>query len=351
VGLPTVDVAVPCYRYGAMLPTAVRSVLDQEGVEVRVRIIDDASDDGSADVARELAAQDPRVSVVVHEQNQGHIKTFTEGVIDFPTAKYTVLMSADDALTRGSLQRATALMESHPNVVLVYGDAIDWFGEEPLPPARLAGRPVIHSGQDWLRASFARGANVVPSPTAVTRTSVQKVVGGYDPALLHTSDLEMWLRMATHGDVGYIAGADQAYCRGHEQNMSVRYEETDGGVRDLQMRRDAFLSALRKGEGRIAEPEKLERTVRRKLASEALLRVARAYDKGRHDPAAEELLIGFARETVDDLRTLPQWYPLRLRQRLGPARAAKAGVLATPPAAVRKLRQIALDKRTALRGI
>ncbi len=78
--LPQVDVVIPCFRYGAMLPDAVHSVLSQEGVEVRVLIIDDASGDGSADVARALARADSRVEVWVHEQNQGNTRTPDEGV-------------------------------------------------------------------------------------------------------------------------------------------------------------------------------------------------------------------------------------------------------------------------------
>ena len=58
---PLVTVVIPCYNYGHFLPAAVASALDQRGVDVEVIIVDDASSDGSADVARELADRDPRV--------------------------------------------------------------------------------------------------------------------------------------------------------------------------------------------------------------------------------------------------------------------------------------------------
>ncbi len=363
MALPTFDIAVPCYRYGKMLPTAVGSVLEQEGVEVRVRIIDDASDDDSADVARELAAADPRVDVVVHETNKGHIATFTEGAVEWPEADYTVLMSADDALTPGSLQRAAAIMAAHPDVVLVYGPSISWFGELPLPPARQgAGASVVHKGGDWLRTRFEEAANCIASPTAVTRTSVQKQVGGYDPNLLHTSDLDMWMRMAMHGDVGFVVDADQAYCRGHEANMSVAYEESDGGLGDLQMRLRAFLALLGKAEGRLdgvgGGPAALERTVRRRLASEALLRVTRSYDKGSYDERIADALVAFAQETVGesitgtgaDVRSLPMWRPLQLRRRIG-AKAMPSLRYLVLPAVARRVRQLGRERRLARRGV
>jgi glycosyltransferase involved in cell wall biosynthesis len=79
---PTVSVVIPCYRYGRYLPDCVRSVLDQEGVDVRVLIIDDASPDDSGEVAMGLAAEDERVQVRVHRENRGHLATYNEGLLE-----------------------------------------------------------------------------------------------------------------------------------------------------------------------------------------------------------------------------------------------------------------------------
>jgi glycosyltransferase involved in cell wall biosynthesis len=354
VSLPSVAVGIPCYRYGAMLPLAVRSVLDQEGVDVRVRIIDDASGDGSADVARGLAAGDPRVEVVEHEANRGHIATFSEGVEDWASAEYTVLMSADDALTPGALRRATTLMTEHPEVVLTYGAAVTFFAE-PLPPARDgAGTFVVHSGREWLAERFAQGANCVSSPTAVVRTSAQTAAGGYDPELLHTSDLEMWMRLALHGSVGFVADADQAYVRGHPANMSVAYEESDGGVGDLRMRLRAFTRLLEKApqleNAALPDAPQLERTVRRRLAADALMRVARSYDKGSYDDRVAQLLISFAAETVPEVEALPQWRALKVRQLIGPRVMPRLRYLVIP-AVGRRVRQIGRERRMVRRGV
>ena len=63
---PTVSVVVPCYNYGRFLSDCVHSVLAQQGVDVDVLIIDDASPDGSASVAEAVAAGDDRVRVIRH---------------------------------------------------------------------------------------------------------------------------------------------------------------------------------------------------------------------------------------------------------------------------------------------
>ena len=94
--MPSVSVVIPCYKYGRFLPGCVRSVLDQEGVDVRVLIIDDASPDDSAQVALDLAADDERVEARVHEVNKGHIATYNEGLLEWADGDYSVLISADD---------------------------------------------------------------------------------------------------------------------------------------------------------------------------------------------------------------------------------------------------------------
>ena len=70
------DIVVPCYNYGKYLPECITSILNQEGCSLRVLIIDDASHDGSVEVAYSLAAQDPRINLIVHPKNIGNISTY-----------------------------------------------------------------------------------------------------------------------------------------------------------------------------------------------------------------------------------------------------------------------------------
>ncbi len=121
-GRPTVTVVIPCYNYGHYLAEAVHCALDQNGVDVEVIIVDDASPDGSGQVAQRLADADPRVEAILHETNAGHIRTYNDGLAK-ARGDFVALVSADDLLTRDCLTRAAALMETHPRVGFVYGYA------------------------------------------------------------------------------------------------------------------------------------------------------------------------------------------------------------------------------------
>ncbi|MEO6880978.1 MAG: glycosyltransferase family 2 protein [Mycobacteriaceae bacterium] len=315
--MSSVGVVVPCYRYGHLLRQSVGSVLDQPGVDVRVLIIDDASPDDSAERARELAAEDPRVEVRVHPENRGHIATYNEGLLAWCDTDYAVLLSADDMVTPGALTRAASFLDAHPGAGMVYGRYVRFDGGSTLPAVR-TGRPDwrLHDGQQWLRRRFEQANGCIASPEVMVRTAVQREVGGYDPALPHTGDIEMWMRFAAHADVGHLGGVDQAYYRVHGANMSATYLR-DAGIGDLRQRWAAYESTLDKVGDRIEARKELEGIVRRQLARDALWRACRAYDHGRTqaEPVAE--LVAFALSTCDEATHLKEYRGLVARRWIG----------------------------------
>lgn len=212
-----IDVVIPCYNYGRYLRASVGSVLGQSVSDLRVLIIDDASSDDSTAVATQIAASDPRVSVLTHTANRGHINTYNEG-IDWADSDYFLLLSADDILVENALQRAVEIMDANVDIVLTYGDCVAWQETDPLP------RIATSEHYCWTRSNLLleiceTASNCVPTPTAIGRTRVQKAVGGYRPALPHSGDMEMWLRYAAHGQVAHI-NAVQAIYRKHGAAMS-----------------------------------------------------------------------------------------------------------------------------------
>jgi len=215
--LPRVDVIVPCYRYGHLLDDCIGSVLAQSGVEVRAVIIDDASPDGSADVAARLAAAHSRVEVVHHDRNLGHIATFNHG-LSLVDGEFVVLLSADDRLTRGALARAVTTMRRRPDVGFVYGRARR-FGDRWHEPVNLPLGTGVWRGDHWVRDRCRQAVNVISAPEVVVRTSVHRQVGGYEATLPHTADLHLWLRLASVADVAYLRGRNQAGYRVHPDSL------------------------------------------------------------------------------------------------------------------------------------
>ncbi|WP_323100923.1 glycosyltransferase family 2 protein [Intrasporangium sp. YIM S08009] len=330
--MSSVSVVIPCYRYGHFLEAAVRSVTDdQPGVDVRVLIVDDASPDDSAEVARRIASRRPEVEVVVHDTNRGNIATFNEGLLEWADGDYTLLMSADDRATPGALARARDLLDAHPGVGFVYGRALYVRDGEPLPAARTRVRGwSIWSGQEWLLQRFRQAENPITSPEIIVRTSLQHRAGGYDPGLPKAADMEMFMRLAAHADVGFIRGVDQAYYRLHGENMHT----TVTSLMDLLQRRSVFEVVLERYGDAVEDPERLSVLVHRQLAREALWAAGRVHDLGRFrrtelgrrllgggsQGTGEDVgpLLEFAQDCWPDIRREALYRTLATRSRLGP---------------------------------
>jgi glycosyltransferase involved in cell wall biosynthesis len=273
----SVSVLIPCYRYGNFLEECAASVLDeQEGVDVRVLIIDDASPDESAEVAHKIAARDHRVEVVVHGTNQGNIATFNEGLLEWADGDYCVLLSADDRLTPGALRRSVELLDANPGVGFVYGHALWCVEGTPLAAARTSVRGwSVWPGASWLEHRFRQAENPIISPEVVVRTSLQQRVGGYDPELPKAADMEMFMRLAASANVGFVRGVDQAYYRVHGNNMSAAVSP----LMDLRQRRSVFEVVLDRYGSELPDPKRLSATVHHRLGREALWAAAGVYDR------------------------------------------------------------------------
>jgi glycosyltransferase involved in cell wall biosynthesis len=314
--MTSVSVVIPCYNYGHFLEEAVSSVLDdQADVDVRALIIDDASPDDSADVARKIAARDPRVDVAVHTSNKGHIATYNEGLLEWADGDYCVLMSADDRLTPGALRRARDLLDDHAGVGFVYGRALWVTHGTPPPTARTKVRGwSVWPGQWWLERLFRQGENPITSPEVVMRTSVLRRVGAFDARLPHAADMELWMRLAANAGVGFVRGVDQAYYRVHQENMRKGYN----ALADLRERRSVFEMVLDRDGDRLPGALGLSDTVHDKLAREALWAAGRAYGWGRTDQAYVDELLAFAVDCSPEVRRLPLYRTLQSRKLIGP---------------------------------
>jgi glycosyltransferase involved in cell wall biosynthesis len=308
--MPRVDVIVPCYNYARFLEGGVESALRQEGVDVRVLVIDDASPDDTEAVGRRLAGRDRRVTYRRHAVNRGHIATYNEG-LEWAGGDYALILSADDMLTPGALLRATRLMDAHPEVGMTCGDVIC----TPAPdfaavPAPSTYEVEVTPGHAFIEASCRALSTGVETVTAVVRTSVQHAVGGYRKELPHTGDQEMWLRFASVSAIGRVK-APQGFYRRHGTNMSTNYVAR----KHHDQVRAAFDYFFREFENRVPDRDRLEGLFRQCLATEVLHLANKAFEAG--DSGACSELLSEAESLWPGVRGHRGWQRLRLKRVIG----------------------------------
>jgi glycosyltransferase involved in cell wall biosynthesis len=320
-GLSQIDVIIPCYNYARFLDQCVNSVLGQAGVDVRVLVIDDASPDNTPEIAAALAREDPRVAVVRHATNKGHINTYNEG-IEWASADYLLLLSADDYLLPGALSRAADLMDAHPEVGFAFGNAIELSGSGNQTSIKsIIEATRILEGREFIELSGAD--NLVVTCTAVVRTELQKRLGGYRTELRHTGDMEMWLRFAAHASVGFIS-ADQGVYRQHRANMSTAYYfisdgrliyTRSGRLADLQQRKAALDCFSKHCHDVLLRDAHVCRRLYRRLSESAVRRASAAFNDGEMEESRE--LSEFALAVCPEIKSSSAWLKLTCKRWMG----------------------------------
>jgi len=309
-----VDVVIPCYNYGHFLTRCVDSVLAQSGVELRILIIDDASTDNSPEIGSELAKRDARITFRRSPKNKGLIGTANEGIMDWATAKYSLLLSADDALTPGALERAAKVMDQHSEVGMVYGMVYvmsDDSGMMQLPESD-SFRYRIVPGRQFIKQVCEHWA-AVSTPTAVHRTDLQHRIGGYLPSLPQSSDVEMWMRIATQGPIAVIH-TPQGYYRWHGSNMSVAY--TERVCSDLDEQYKTINEVYRSWGSDIEEFPAWMDLAKLRLAHQACWMAGLAFERG--DVQGAGTCLNFAQEVYPSAWRLTSWWTARLKGLAGP---------------------------------
>ena len=316
------SVLVTTYNYARFLPAAVESVLAQDGVEVDVLVIDDASTDDTPEVSNRLTA-DRRVRVRRHDENRGHLRSVNEG-LDALEGEYVVKLDADDMLAPGALARATDLLEARPEVGFVSGRPMHFTATPPRRPGSRTRSWTLWPGADWLAQRCASGYNTISQPEVVMRASTLRAVGPRPESLPHTSDLAQWLQMAVVADVGRVNGPAQGFYRVHADSMQRTTHA--GHLFDLQARRDAFEYTFAWAEASgatLPHAAALLATARRALAAQALDRACRAYERGRTEEVEVDELRRFALEVWPSAEELPQWRALARRRSVGAEQAPR----------------------------
>jgi glycosyltransferase involved in cell wall biosynthesis len=304
--MASVDVVVPCYQYGRYLRECVASVLNQGIREVRVLIIDNASTDDSVEIARQLAAEDPRVNVVARPANLGAHASFNDG-IDWASADYFLVLSADDLLPAGALARAIAIMEENPDISFTFGTERYFQSGEPapMPEKDEEARWRVLTTEQFIES---RCRQLVAS-AMVVRTTSQKAAGHYRVELPFTDDLEMMLRLACLGNVAEAAGC-QSLRRLHGANM---YDVHDmDRAEDLRERHAAFATFFNAVARSMPAASRLHRLAQRFLAERGYWWGIRALASG--NLAAGVRLLAFALRTRPEaVFFLPASFLARLR--------------------------------------
>ncbi len=187
-----VSVVIPCFNSAATLGRAVASVAAQTFAPAEVIIVDDASTDGTADVARSLAHDHPQLQFAIVElgANVGAGAARNAGW-DRASGAWVAFLDADDAWHPEKLRIQHGIMTERRQFVLGgHRYRVDPFGHLGDFDTRSP-----RTGEVSLRQLLLR--NVFSTPSVMVRRDVTE---RFHPDPHVSDDYLLWMRIvASHG--------------------------------------------------------------------------------------------------------------------------------------------------------
>ncbi|GAB48106.1 glycosyltransferase family 2 protein [Mobilicoccus pelagius] len=231
----TVSVCVPVYQGERYVRQTLHSVLDQEGVDFEVVVVDNASTDRTKEIL--ATVDDPRVRVLHNEVNVGLTGNFRRAV-EASTGEFVKICCADDLLLPGCLAVQAQVLNENPDIAVVAARRrfVDDHGIL-TPPAGLRGLLGRRRGREVARRYACTGINPVGEPAGVMfRRRDYDAVGGWNEDLPYPSDLATWLALLHHGDLYGQAAPYAVFRIGRAAHSQTHEEQNYRENRELMRR-------------------------------------------------------------------------------------------------------------------
>ena len=199
-----VSIIIPTYNREKTICDAVRSALAQTYPMTEVIVVDDGSNDGTAEALAEYAS---RIKFV-RQANAGPSAARNRGVAE-SRGEIIAFLDSDDTWLPDKIRKQVELMkEGGPdmNCCVCNAEIRGMDGEPAGTSFGLAGlSPAVARGRWTNPAEVLSGGFLLFNQVVAVRRSAFEAVGGFRPELRLLEDYELALRLAASGDWGILS--------------------------------------------------------------------------------------------------------------------------------------------------
>lgn len=216
---PELTASMPAYNTGKYVREAIESVLRQDGIDFELVVIDDGSQDNTAEVV--LSFEDQRVSLIRNNRNMG-IAYCHNLVIERSKSPFIAHVDSDDLVLPGAFKKIVDKLKSDSTIGQVHcrSFSIDEDGKMTRDEFRrriirqvTKKRPDI----DYKRALLVHGGRF--NSLRTYRREVFSVVGKFNEELRYGEDHEMALRIVDKFNIQLVP--EFLYCRREHRHRTT----------------------------------------------------------------------------------------------------------------------------------
>jgi len=185
-----ISVVIPVYNGSATVCRAIASAMGQTCAPYEVIVVDDASTDDTVQV---IEAQWKGDVILIQKENNAGSSAARNAGMDKASGSHIAFLDADDEWHRDKLRIAAAALTAQPDIALLYHP----FTMRDIHADVLPDKPEVISRTF---VQLLPGNRIAPSCTVIVNDAAFR----FDPAMRHTEDYELWLRVAYGNRVAYM---------------------------------------------------------------------------------------------------------------------------------------------------
>lgn len=221
-----ISVIIPSYNRERSLERAVQGVLGQSYRNLELIVVDDCSTDTSCAIVESI--DDPRLSLIRHEKNQGAGAARDTG-IRAAKGDLVAFQDSDDNWFPEKLDVQVRHFCDLPDdyvavfhTKIIYGRSIDRQGRKSygVRHASCVPGPGHPPESGDMSQAFLWG-NFMGPPTVMLKKSAYFEAGGFDPRVKNNDDWDFNLRLSQKGKISFI-----------DEPLMLVYDSSDGISKD-----------------------------------------------------------------------------------------------------------------------
>ena len=217
-----VDIIIPTFNRAYTLDRALASVKKQNFQDFQLWIVDDASTDDTLSLLKKWQKHfsTGQMQILQNKNNKGVSATRNKGILA-GKAPWLTFLDSDDEWLPNKLEQQIEWSKQHPEHLLIHTEEI-WIrnGRRVNPKKKhiKKGGRIFSHNLDMCRIS--------PSSAMIQRAFLESS-GLFKESFPVCEDYELWLRLCSRTDTGFIETPLIIKYGGHEGQLSHKYKAMD----------------------------------------------------------------------------------------------------------------------------
>ncbi len=185
---PLVTIIMPAYNMEAFIAEAIDSVIAQSISDWELLVIDDCSTDDTQRIVADLANKDPRIQLLVNEENMGVSRTRNRGMA-MSRGKFVALLDSDDYWKPQMLEKMVARAEeTGADIIYCSYELVDEQGKKVC-------NDFIVPEETTFEESIVRSV-ILPSAALITSALAKEA---QFPTNMYHEDIALWFQLLKEG--------------------------------------------------------------------------------------------------------------------------------------------------------